>query len=72
MARQPAIDGTKEDNRMTVEGEGAGVTMACDQDADERKAPPMKNPCEKFGHGPLFSEGRQIDPRVCRFCHMEY
>ena len=70
------IKGTKADNTLTIEGEGANETpggIATDADAQARMSKPVRDPCQKFGHRPSAETCMDGDgARVCRFCNTPF
>lgn len=76
--KTPDITGTRDDNTMTVEGEGAegmAPVIAGDEELVKRSQAhnDKRPPCEKYGHLPKHykaSDGNSypVDPPVCRTC----
>jgi len=77
--KQSDITGTRDDNTLTIEGEGAAElghrTVAGDEVLRDRTPDPndRRKPCEKFGHLPKMyraSDGVDypVTPGVCRTC----
>ena len=81
------IEGTRDDNTMNIEGEGADQAGGARQTAGDEElvkrseghqpGRPRINPCQKYGHHPKFfkaDDGNEYecDPRVCRHCQQPY
>ena len=67
--------GTREDNTMTIEGDGATRISSIDMPRDSGlpKGASTVHPCEKWGHHPKYFENydgnrEEIVPRICRHC----
>lgn len=70
--------GTREDNTMTIEGDGATRISSIDMPRESGlpKGASTVHPCEKWGHHPkIFVEDgiqHEATPRICRHCGAHY
>lgn len=71
--------GTRDDDTMTIEGEGS-TQVSYVNEIPERVSQSVGvtgNPCDRFGHNPKYihddaGQVREVEPRVCRHCGQLY
>lgn len=84
MGTKSDIEGTRDDNTMNIEGEGADEAGRMSQRGDDElvrrsqgHGGPRVDPCAKYGHHPKYSklaDGREVErsPRACRHCGVPF